>query len=482
MAYSGTSTAWPNTHPVSFDLGAQFAGENVRIRFRIGSDAAVGMYGWEIDNLQFSGITNAPFEQLSVDVGQCPPAVIANAGEDQSVGPGDIVVLSGSGVSFENLPLTYSWAQTAGPTVEITRADTASPIFVAPVEEVESVVTIELTISDGVNTSTDSVDITVGPTTPAVVTADAGDDATVEPSSRVVLDGRGSTTDGTLPLTYSWAQLDGTTVTLDDPTSPVAQFTAPAPATNDVLTFELTVTDGLHTDTDTVEVTVNGYLLTANAGEDQIVEAGTLVILDGSGSTSSTNLPLTFAWSQTAGPEVTLEGATTAVARFTAPNVEEDTVLTFELSLGDGSLTSIATVDVTVQAGEVDANAGADQTVDPNTKVFLDGSGSTGKDLTYSWEQTAGPSVTLDNADGVAPSFTAGAPATATELTFELTVSDGTVSDTDTVKVRVRAVEEEDGGCGCSAAQPAEGSSALAMLGLLGLALVLRARRWRATR
>ena len=120
----------------------------------------------------------------------------------------------------------------------------------------------------------------------------------------------------------------------------VARFTAPSFATDAVLTFSLTVTDALHMAIDTIDITVNGYRLTADAGEDQIVDAGAQVVLDGSGSWSSTDLPLTFSWMQTAGPAVTLDNATSAVARFTAPNVVSETVLTFAVTVSDGSLMS----------------------------------------------------------------------------------------------------------------------------------------------
>jgi hypothetical protein len=56
---------------VTLNLGTAFAGETVRIRFRIGTDAAVGDLGWELDNLEFQGITNMPFPTLVPDASQC---------------------------------------------------------------------------------------------------------------------------------------------------------------------------------------------------------------------------------------------------------------------------------------------------------------------------------------------------------------------------------------------------------------------------
>jgi large repetitive protein len=47
------------------------AGQTIRIRFRIGTDEAVGDFGWALDNLSFQGITNTPFSTLVADGPSC---------------------------------------------------------------------------------------------------------------------------------------------------------------------------------------------------------------------------------------------------------------------------------------------------------------------------------------------------------------------------------------------------------------------------
>lgn len=85
-------------------------------------------------------------------------------------------------------------------------------------------------------------------------------------------------------------------------------------------------------------------------------------------------------------------------------------------------------------------NARASQTVNPNSNVTLDGTGSlpTGgaNIVSYTWLQTAGPKVVLTGADPK-PTFTA--PAQATVLSFNLTVKDstGAVSGPATIYVTV---------------------------------------------
>ncbi len=110
----------------------------------------------------------------------------------------------------------------------------------------------------------------------------------------------------------------------------------------------------------------------------------------------------------------------------------------------DGNLSDSQVVTVTVPDPSVNtppvAHAGEDQTVDFGATVGLDGSASSDVDhdeLTFSWVQTDGPSVSLSDSSSATPSFVApDGPAT---LTFELTVWDGTASDTASVTVNVVA-------------------------------------------
>jgi subtilase family serine protease len=121
-----------------------------------------------------------------------------------------------------------------------------------------------------------------------------------------------------------------------------------------VLTFQLTVTDNQGaTGSATVNVTVNDVPVanvppTANAGNAQTVNEGSAVTLSGTGTDSDGTIA-SYAWTQTAGPAVTLTNANTAVASFTAPPVTADTVLTFQLTVTDNQgATGTATTNVTV--------------------------------------------------------------------------------------------------------------------------------------
>ena len=70
----------------------------------------------------------------------------------------------------------------------------------------------------------------------------------------------------------------------------------------------------------------------ADAGDNQSVSAGADVTLDGTGSSGTT---LTYQWEQLDGTAVTLSGATTDTATFTAPATSSVLTLTFRLTVTD---------------------------------------------------------------------------------------------------------------------------------------------------
>ena len=176
---------------------------------------------------------------------------------------------------------------------------------------------------------------------------------------------------------------------------------------------------------------------------------GGLVQLNGSASTDPEGDRLTYAWNQTAGPSVELGNASSANMSFTAPDVgAAGDTLTFEMTVTDNDgANSTDTVDITVNNVAVnqppEANAGNNQTVNEGNNVTLDSSGTDpeGDTLTYAWNQTAGPSVTLSAANSPTPTFVApDVGAAGDTLTFELTVNDGNGNTaTDTVNVNVSA-------------------------------------------
>lgn len=90
------------------------------------------------------------------------------------------------------------------------------------------------------------------------------------------------------------------------------------------------------------------------------------------------------------------------------------------------------------------ASAGADQTVDEGEIVSLVGTGfdSDGTITSYQWTQLSGPTVSISNANQAGASFTAPDVVAATNLVFELTVTDDDgATDTDQLTITVNHVE-----------------------------------------
>ncbi|MCB9705992.1 MAG: M36 family metallopeptidase [Myxococcales bacterium] len=66
-AYVDQNPSYPKADKVTLDFGTKFAGKAVRLRFRIGTDSAMGAPGWLIDNIAVTGITNTPFSTWAPD-------------------------------------------------------------------------------------------------------------------------------------------------------------------------------------------------------------------------------------------------------------------------------------------------------------------------------------------------------------------------------------------------------------------------------
>ena len=72
-AFVNRQAAWPNFVPVTLNLGTAYAGQNVKLRFRVGADAGTGAPGWDIDDINVIGITDTPFASLVAETAACSP-------------------------------------------------------------------------------------------------------------------------------------------------------------------------------------------------------------------------------------------------------------------------------------------------------------------------------------------------------------------------------------------------------------------------
>ena len=314
------------------------------------------------------------------------PQPTAKAGPDLTGAPGESVTLQGKGSANPYgrwHQMDYQWTQLSGPPVTLTHPRDsrqaankfADPSFTVPEDAADgATLEFQLTVTDQEGQSdSDTVIVTVA--APEVVrpTATAGPDLTGAPGESVTLQGKGSVNPYGRwhQMAHQWTQLSGPPVTLTHPrTSQPAgkfadpSFTIPADAAGGTtLEFQLTVTDKeSQSDSDTMIVTVTGSepapepantppTAAIDAAQVTAAEAGETVRLQGVGNDAETAAEsLTFAWSQVGGtPTFSIASATTATATFTAPDVTEQTSLTFRLTVTDeGGLSATAETTVAI--------------------------------------------------------------------------------------------------------------------------------------
>ncbi len=368
------------------------------------------------------------------DVPNTPP--IANAGLQQNADTGFKVLLDGRN-SFDDQDdvLTYLWAittQPSGSTAVLDDDTSATPTFIA---DVSGGYVISLVVNDGtVNSEASTVSINSRiPGSNATPIADAGVPRNVKTGDVFTLDGSNSSDADGDTLTYTW-------IFTQRPTGSFAAFTDNevvrptfTPDVDGAYIIQLIVGDGLDRSVPNL-VTITSSDNTppvANAGNNQTVQAGTLVNLDGGGSSDvDSDDTLTYQWAlitRPSGSTSTLTADTTATPSFT-PDVGGNFVV--QLVVNDGLANSDPdTVTITSIANNIPtANAGPDQNVYTDTQVSLNGSASVdldGDSLTYQWAFVSFPSgsnAAFTGGATISPTFT---PNVDGDYVIRLLVDDG---------------------------------------------------------
>ncbi len=402
-----------------------------------------GSYQIDLTVTDDKGASNTDSVTINAGLANSPPT--ANAGNDQAVTVGDTVNLDGNSSSDpDGDPITFSWSFVSKPTGSnaiLSNPTTATPSFTADAGG-DYVINLVVTDDKGASSTTDSV--TISANTPPV--ADAGSDQAVNVGDLVNLDGSASSDPDGDPLTFSWSFTSiptGSTATLSNPNSATPSFTADVTGSYQI---DLTVTDDKGA-SNTDSVTINAGLAnsppTASAGNDQAVNVGDLVNLDGSASSDPDGDPLTFSWSFTSmptGSTATLSNPNSSTSSFTADFTGSYQI---DLTVTDDKGAS-NTDSVTINAGLANspptANAGNDQAVTVGDTINLDGNASNDPDgdpITFSWgfvSKPTGSNAILSNPTTATPSFTADVSG---DYIINLVVTDdkGASSATDSVTI-----------------------------------------------
>jgi len=276
-------------------------------------------------------------------------APVANAGGPHGVNVSDVVSLDGSrSTDVNGDPLTYTWtflSLPAGSAAVLTNASTPFASFTA---DHAGTYVVQLTVSDGQASSSDTAVITTGA---CGVVANAGPDQKAVVSSMVTLDGTGShaACGPAQALTYSWsliARPGSSTAALVGSTTAMPTF-VPDVSGDYIAQLIVTGSGGSVSKPDTVVIATGDTTPVANAGGSQTVfGVGTQVNLSGTASSDADGDALTYRWallSRPPGSTAALTSSTTATPSFLTDLVGSYIV---QLIVNDGTTDSVPVTSV----------------------------------------------------------------------------------------------------------------------------------------
>lgn len=266
---SGTDVVWDDAEPLqpTITTPTLVAGEELVFRLTV------------VDN---EGDQSTDDISVFVQPVNAPPTVTVAA--DVATDEQTTVPVSGVAHDIDGTIAVYAWTQISGPTVSFDDSTVEATTIVTPVATSIEVLELQLEVTDNEGaTAADSMFVTVYPVN-APPTADAGIDQAGAVGALITLTGTGVDTDGVV-VGYAWNQTGGTNVSLLGAAGASVSFLGPGVSLQEILTFELTVTDDEGgTDTDTVTAVVSdsaglmtpGTVLDFDTSDGGLTTAGAL--------------------------------------------------------------------------------------------------------------------------------------------------------------------------------------------------------------
>jgi len=414
--------------PINFDFS-----QSDPLTFQITvNDGFGGIATDQVNVILFSSLIDN--DSISIDAG---PIQIVNEGQN--------VTLDVTGKTLNNQSISYTWYQVIGTPVKLSSFNGDQVQFVAPeIGDNEELLSFHVTgYSPGLGWANDLALVKVIPSN-GVPIADAGNDQNVSPSVFVNLEGTGSDPDGD-NIRYLWSQKSGIPVELYEHSQPSAYFIAPAiQSLSEPLKFVLKVTDvygNFDTDDTVVTVSTSNSPPRAYAGPDKRVHGGDDVFILGT-AVDLNNDSLQTVWKQISGDAVAFDESNLKLS-FTAPDVSPTTFkrLAFELTVTDPeglSDSDQVVIFVSPKNSAPQANAGPDMTVNENTMVQLQCTGTDpdGNNLGFTWS-TQSNAVIEQNASAQTLVMIPNVVSDLT-ITFTCTVDDGTFSSSDSMDILIK--------------------------------------------
>lgn len=391
----------------------------------------------------------------SLDIAIFPSHLLVDAGQAKGVPSGSNVSLHGNAnLNDENTLLKIVWTQDANDSamVSLTDGDTFNPIFIAPHVQSETILNFHLNVSNDFFSGEDNVTIRVLPTSGPQV----GLPQTIVTHSGTAVVVHSQTVVPTAAMyTHAWTQVSGPTVTLTNTDQPQVPFVAPqvtsscssssAPAQNQVV-LQHKVTDtatGVSTTTfHTVVITPVASTCSTNPPLSLILSNKNTVGEGNFGfmhiSATGGTGPYTFATVQKSGSTATLTNADTNNVIFTAPVVNANEVIEFEVTVTDANgdtKTQVVPIIVENLSLTVIGNADALTHASHTTHLYV-GHNRTLDPYSYLWSEINGTSATISAPATGNPAITL--PAGSGIYTFKIEVTDALGNKgTDTVDVKV---------------------------------------------